>query len=190
MHDNVPDRPSSKVAPVGWQATWRPWHLQLKLSLSQMVGCARQKLSPSLGRGQCIWAGLHETGGRSATLAVVNRLGRRRATRPWAPTRVALISASAVLHRGILHGNNFAGAWCDVAGRLRHLIRDRQAGSTGFESLSESWSPTRCGRERVGVGVGGAVLNVCVRSTRTAGLLCGHPPLSGCAVQSWCRGLL
>ena len=60
-------------------ANWRPWHLQLKLSVSQKVAVARQKLSPNLGR-QCIWAELHETGGLPASLAV-NRLGRCRATR-------------------------------------------------------------------------------------------------------------
>ena len=48
--------------------SWRPWHLQLKLPLSQKGGCARQRLSPNLGR-QCLWAELHETGGLSAILA-------------------------------------------------------------------------------------------------------------------------
>ena len=62
-------------------ANWRPWHLNLKLSLSQKGVVARQKVSPNLER-QCIsWAELHETGGLSATLAV-NLLGRCRATRP------------------------------------------------------------------------------------------------------------
>ena len=48
----------------------RTWHLKLKLSLSQKVGCtAAQKLSPNPER-QFIWAESHETGGFSATLAV------------------------------------------------------------------------------------------------------------------------
>ena len=73
--DNVPDRPSAKVAPSCLVPTKRPWHLKLKLSLSQKVALRGRKLSPNLGR-QCIWAELHETGGLSATLAV-NRLRRQ-----------------------------------------------------------------------------------------------------------------
>ena len=49
-------------------ANWRPWHLQLKLPLSQKVGCTAEIVT-DLGR-QCIWAELHGTGGLSATLAV------------------------------------------------------------------------------------------------------------------------
>ena len=33
LHDNVPDRPSAKVASVGVPANWRPWHLKLKVPL-------------------------------------------------------------------------------------------------------------------------------------------------------------
>ena len=59
-------------------ANWRPWHLKLKLSLSQKVGCTADVVTQSIGR-QCVWAELHEAGGLSATLAV-NGLGRCRAT--------------------------------------------------------------------------------------------------------------
>ena len=79
LHGNVPDRPSTKVAPVGCQLVTMT--LQIKTVTIPKGWVARQKLSPNLGR-RCIWTELHETGGLSATLAV-NRLGCFRATRPW-----------------------------------------------------------------------------------------------------------
>ena len=56
FHDNVRDRPSGKVAPVGYQlATTALKHLNCHYPERWF---ARQKLSPNLGR-QCIWTELH-----------------------------------------------------------------------------------------------------------------------------------
>ena len=84
LHDDVPDRPSAKVASVGCQLATMA--LQIKtvtIPFGMQWWVAGQKWSPSLGR-QCIWAELHETEGLSATLAL-NRLGRCRATRSRSP---------------------------------------------------------------------------------------------------------
>ena len=83
LHDNVPDRPSAKVT-TSWVPTSDNGTLKLKLSLSQKGRwVARQKLSPSLGQSVSS-SGLSCTklSGLSATLTVVIRLVRSRATRP------------------------------------------------------------------------------------------------------------
>ena len=64
MHDDVPDRPSAKVAPVGCQLA--TMSLKIKTVTIPKRWIARQKLSPNLGR-QCIWAQFDETGALSAT---------------------------------------------------------------------------------------------------------------------------
>ena len=103
--DNVPDRASAQVAPVGCQlATMAPTINTGTVPKGGLHGITchpnlgRQglwaELSPSLGR-QGLWAELHETGGLSAAL-VVNRLRRCRATRPWLadpPVSLCLVSA-------------------------------------------------------------------------------------------------
>ena len=47
LHDNVPDRTSAKVAPIRCQLSTMPRHLQLKLSLSQKVGCTAEIVTQS-----------------------------------------------------------------------------------------------------------------------------------------------
>ena len=74
FHDSFPDRLSAKVAAVG--CLMATMALKIK-TLCPKRWVARHKLSPNLGRQQCIWAELHEIGGLSATLAV-NRQGRCR----------------------------------------------------------------------------------------------------------------
>ena len=86
-------------------ANWRPWHLQLKLSLSQKVGCTAEVVTQS-GR-QCIWAELLETGGLSATWAVTG-LGRGRATRPRTRVLVTAVRSSGNTSRRTMRG----GAAC------------------------------------------------------------------------------
>ena len=54
-------------------ANWRPWHIQLKLSLSQKVGSTAEVVT-QIWDSQCIWDELHcEAGGLFVTLSV-NRL--------------------------------------------------------------------------------------------------------------------
>ena len=82
------DPPSAKVAPVavpvGCQLATMT--LAVKTVTPPKGGLHGRSCHPFLD-GQCIWAEwLHETGRLSATLAV-NRLGRRRATRPWTPPK-------------------------------------------------------------------------------------------------------
>ena len=62
LHDDIP-RPTTLRQGCTCRVPMnrRPRHLKLK-TVRWVVGCARQKLSPKLGR-QCIWAELHETGG-------------------------------------------------------------------------------------------------------------------------------
>ena len=83
-----PTLPAPRLHLLG--ANWRPRRLKSKLSLSPKGGLlARQKLSPNLATPvHCIGLGLSWSTKMPAdflplTLAV-NRLGRRRATRPWA----------------------------------------------------------------------------------------------------------
>ena len=103
LHDNVPDRPSAKVGPAGCQLATMA--LKIKTVTVPKGGLhGRSCLSSNLGR-QCIWAELYESGRLSAILAV-HRLGRCRATRPWAKRRGGgwgvgggVIFATAIPHR-------------------------------------------------------------------------------------------
>ena len=81
-HNNVPGRPSAKVAPV-WVPTGAHDTYNSNCHYPAKMWVARQKLSPSLGR-QCIWAELHETGGMSATWGV-GRRGCCRSANPAGP---------------------------------------------------------------------------------------------------------
>ena len=70
LHDNIPDRPSTKIASVACQLPTTA--LKIKTVTILKCGLHSKLMSPNLGH-QCIWAELHVTGGLSATLAV-NRL--------------------------------------------------------------------------------------------------------------------
>ena len=59
----------------------RPWHLKINTVTIPKGGLHRRSVHPIWDVSASFWTELHETGGLYATLAV-NRLGRRRATRP------------------------------------------------------------------------------------------------------------
>ena len=71
LHDNAPHRPSAKVAPVGCPLA--TMELNIKTVTIPKGGLYGWSCHPIWDVG-AVWAELHETGGRSATLAV-NRLG-------------------------------------------------------------------------------------------------------------------
>ena len=130
---NAPDIPPAKFAkPLG--ANWRPWHLQLKLSLSpQKVGlfAAAEVVVTQSGPGASVSAAsgpseLHsaktETGGLCAThlggpAVVVNRLGRCHATRPRTSARQHCRSGKGGGGQPVSQGNSGGGAIL-VAGPL------------------------------------------------------------------------
>ena len=83
LHDNVPDRPSVKVAPIMCQLATVA--LTIKTVTIPNGGLHGRSCHPMWGVSASFWTVLHETGGLSTRLTV-HRLGRCRVTQPWCST--------------------------------------------------------------------------------------------------------
>ena len=79
---------------TGWVLTGDKWHLKLKLSLSQKVGCMTEVVIQSAHLG---WMALDWRN------FLVNRLGRRRAAGPWSQHAAIItrVQVSPFSHRAI-----------------------------------------------------------------------------------------
>ena len=92
LHDDVPDRPSAKITPVECQLATMAFKIKA-VTVPKRWGRTAEVVTRS-GTVSASGAELHETGGRSVTLAV-NRLVRRRAaTRRWRLSFVPVFSSS------------------------------------------------------------------------------------------------